>query len=102
MLLSNSQKKKDLVSGGNMADNNDPVTGVFIFSKEIKNDGRIISEGKRPITHIKTEKYSGKGIVQSKQENTAIDKWYQSWWGIVIIGLFITVTGGLILYFITK
>lgn len=85
-----------------MTDNNDPVTGVFIFSKEIKNDGQIISEGKRPITHIEAQKYSGKGLVQSKQVKIVIDKRYQGWWGTILMGLFITVVGGLILYFITK
>ena len=83
-------------------ENNDPITGNFIFARNIINDGKIISEGKRPLNHIQTENYSGKGLVQSKQANTMSDKWYQSWWGIVVIGLFITVVDGLILYFITK
>lgn len=73
-------------------DNNDPVTGVFIFSKEMKNDGKIISEGKRPVTRIQTEHYSGKGLVQSKQIVTVKEKWYQKWW----IQLIFVVTGGLI------
>lgn len=83
-------------------ENNDPITGNFIFAKNIINDGKIISEGKRPINHIQTEYYSGKGVVQSKQTNTASNKWHQSWWGIILIGLFITILGGLILYLFTK
>lgn len=38
----------------NKADNNDPVTGAFIFSKKMENNGQIISEGKRPVTHIQS------------------------------------------------
>lgn len=83
-------------------ENNDPVTGNFIFAKNIINDGRIISEGKRPINHIQTENYSGKGLVQSKQTNATSDKWHQKWWGTILIGLFITIVGGFMLYIFTK
>lgn len=81
------------------SDKNDPVTGVFIFSKEMKNDGKIISEGKRPVTHIQTEQYSGKGLIQSKQIFTVNEKWYQKWW----VQLIFIVVGGLIVaYFSFK
>ncbi len=83
-------------------ENNDPVTGNFIFAKNIVNDGRFISKGKRPVNYIQTENYSGKGLVQSKQINIMRDKWHQSSWGVISIGLFVTVVGGLILYFFTK
>ena len=78
---------------------NDPVTGVFIFSKEMKNDGKIISEGKRPVTHIQTEQYSGKGLVQSKQTVTVKERLYEKWW----VQLIFVVVGGLIVaYFSFK
>lgn len=80
----------------NEKENNiDPVTGVFIFSKEIKNDGKIISEGKRPITHIQTEQYSGKGLAQSKQIVAEKIKFYQKWWVQII---FVVVGGLLVTY----
>lgn len=87
---------------GDETHSNDPVTGVFLFSKEVKNDGQIVSEGKKPVTHIETEKYSGKGLIKSKQMGSTIEKWHQTCWGKVAIGLFITVTSGLIVFLITK
>lgn len=83
-------------------ENNDPITGNFIFAKNVINDGKIVSEGKRPINHIQSENYSGKGLVQSTQINRTNDKWYQSWWGTILIGLFVTVVGGSLLYVFTK
>ena len=82
--------------------NTDPITGVFIFAKDIKNDGQIISEGKRPITNIQTNNYSGKGTLKSIQTKLTRDKWYQTWWGMIITGLFVMVVGGLILYSLHK
>lgn len=43
-----------------------PFGGVYIFAKNIKNEGRILSEGKTAVTHIQTDKYSGKGEVSAK------------------------------------
>lgn len=85
-----------------MKEINNPTTGVFIFSKKVENKGSIISEGIRPITHIQTDKYSGSGIVQSKENKLIIEKWYQKWWGQLFIGLIVTIIGGLILWLITK
>lgn len=81
---------------------NQPVTGVFIFSKEMKNDGEIVSRGGRPITHIETNKYSGRGKVHSIQTNQEKEKWHKTWWGVILIGLLVTIIGGVILFLITK
>ena len=78
-------------------DNNDPITGVFIFGKEIQNNGKISSEGTRPITHITTDKYSGEGVIESKQI-IHIEKWHKTWWGNALVGLLVTVIGGFILF----
>lgn len=81
---------------------NEPVSGVFIFSKEMQNDGEIVSRGGKSITHIVTDKYSGIGKVHSIQTNQEKEKWHQTWWGVILIGLSITIVGGIILFLITK
>lgn len=81
-----------------MNDIKNPITGIFIFGKEIKNNGKFISEGTRPVIHIQTDKYSGGGVVKSKETKSYSEKWYQKWWGQIVIA----VIGGLILWFITK
>lgn len=74
-----------------------PFGGVFIFSKVIKNDGMIHSEGKQAITQIKSEKYSGKGKVLAESTRALNGKWHQAWWGTIIIGISVTVIGGILL-----
>lgn len=45
---------------------NIPFGGVYIFAKNIKNEGQILSKGETAVTHIQTDKYSGKGSVSAK------------------------------------
>lgn len=48
-----------------------PFGGVYIFAKNLKNEGQISSEGKTAVTHIETDKYSGKGSVLAKSTEHA-------------------------------
>ncbi len=79
--------------------NNDPITGVFLFGKEVKNDGEIISKGARPITHIQADKYSGKGSVKSIQTKAENEKWFQKWWiKYLLFPLVVLLLGGFIIF----
>lgn len=55
-------------------------TGNFIFSKEISNDGSIISSGKNPVNVIRSDKYSGKGNMEERQTKKENLRWYKKWW----------------------
>lgn len=74
-----------------------PFGGVFIFSKVIKNDGVIRSEGKQAITQIESEKYSGEGKMLAESLDVSYGKWHQAWWGTIIIGISVTAIGGILL-----
>lgn len=78
--------------------NNSPNTGIFLFSKKVKNDGEIISKGENPFIHIQTDDYSGNGKMKSTQTRRLVkENWYQKWW----IKFLLTVISGLIIaYFV--
>ena len=79
--------------------NQDPISGIFINGKEIINDGKMISSGKRPVIAIQTDKYSGKGITETKQTVNIEEELYQKWWFKFIL----TIIGGLFIgYLIFK
>ena len=69
---------------------------VFIFSKKIKNDGKVVSSGKGAKTHLETDDYSGTGSVESHTRITNKQSWVKKH-VLQIIG---TVAAGLILYYI--
>ena len=73
---------------------------VFIFSKDIKNDGKIVSSGDRAKTHIETETYSGTGSVESHSQELQKENWFKKYTTEIIVGLTVTIIGGLVLYYI--
>lgn len=73
---------------------------VFIFSKDIKNNGKIISSGTGAKTHLETEKYSGTGSVESHSQAISRNSWTMRNTNQVVVGLIVTIVGGLILYFV--
>lgn len=76
--------------------NQNPITSNFIFGKEINNNGKIISSGKRPVNVIRADKYSGKGTVETKQILQNEIKFYEEWWFKFIL----TIIGGLIVAYL--
>ena len=72
---------------------------VFVFSREIKNDGKIISTGDNAQTHLETDKYSGTGTVESHSRTKIKRGLVESRLVQIIIGVIVTVSGGLILYY---
>jgi len=73
---------------------------VFVFSKNIKNNGKIISSGSGAKTHIKTDKYSGVGSVESHARNSKKESWLKKHATQVVVGITVAVIGGLVLYYI--
>ncbi|HOD01646.1 MAG TPA: hypothetical protein PKH50_02925 [bacterium] len=73
---------------------------VFIFSKDIKNDGQIISSGIGAKTHIETETYTGRGSVESHEMTVNEQKWFKKHFREIVVGIVCTVVGGLILYYL--
>ncbi|OGH19339.1 MAG: hypothetical protein A2868_01610 [Candidatus Levybacteria bacterium RIFCSPHIGHO2_01_FULL_40_15b] len=72
---------------------------VFIFSKDVKNDGQIISTGEGAKTHLETEKYSGRGSVESHQHNGRVTIWYEKWWiKYVLLPLVVLIIGSFIIF----
>lgn len=53
---------------------NMPFGGVYIFAKNIKNNGQILSEGENTVTHIETDRYSGRGKISAKSTGFAKKK----------------------------
>ena len=76
------------------------IPGTFVAARKIRNEGIISSEGPEARTEVISEDYKGSGIIKSKitQPKTK-EKWYQKWWGQLLLGIVITVISGLILVF---
>lgn len=72
---------------------------VFIFGKEIKNDGKIISSGDNAKTHLETERYSGSGIVESHSKTKIKKGPVESGLVQIVIGVIATISSGLVLYY---
>lgn len=78
------------------------LPGVFIAARKIRNEGEILSEGPEARTEILTEDYKGSGVVKSEiTESKSKEKWYQKWWGQIIIGIIIVVIGSIIVKIIS-
>lgn len=78
----------------------DSYPGVFIAARKMVNMGKISSKGPGARTEIITEDYKGTGVVKAEtNEGTkaAKEKWHQTVLGKIIIGVIITVFGGIIL-----
>ena len=73
---------------------------VFIFSKNIKNDGQIVSSGEGAKTHIETEDYSGGGTVESHSQIYKKKNLLKKYIREIVVGIIIVIIGGLALYYI--
>jgi hypothetical protein len=73
---------------------------VVIISEDMKNDGRIVSTGAGAKTHIETKKYRGTGAVESNAKQTVKESWLKKNLTQVVIGIAVTVIGGLILAYL--
>lgn len=72
---------------------------VFIFSEDVKNDGKIISSGMGAKTHIETKKYKGSGSVESHQMIKG-GKWFSHWWfKFVLFPLSVALISGFLIFF---
>ena len=73
---------------------------VFILSKNIKNDGQIVSYGENAKTHIETEDYSGGGSVESHSRIYKEEHLFRKYVREIIVGITVVIMGGLALYYI--
>lgn len=72
---------------------------VLIFSKDIRNDGQIISSGEGAKTHLETESYSGTGSVESHQYKNRVTAWYERWWiKYILLPLVVLIIGAFIIF----
>lgn len=81
------------IAAGNKFENK----GVFIAARNIKNYGKITSEGKGMITRVIAENYEGAGEVSAKSATKQNEKWYQRWWGQAVLLIVTAVIAGIIL-----
>ncbi len=78
--------------------NKEPVEGVEIYARNIINNGVITSDSK---TKVVTDDYKGVGQMSSFSKRGGREKWYQKWWGILILGIIASAVAGIfILYFL--
>lgn len=80
-------------------DKSNPFAGIFIFAREIKNDGKIESKGETAVTHIKTEKYSGGGTVLTQPTGLARRR-FEKWWGILALGIMASTIVVIVFYYL--
>jgi hypothetical protein len=68
-----------------------PFGGVYIYAKNINNNGHISSEGDTAVTHVVTDRYSGKGEVSSRStgHTKIVEKVHHKSSYIPIIGILI-------------
>lgn len=71
--------------------------GVFIAARKIINNGEISSEGPNYRTELITKDYAGRGKVSAKNTLESPEKWYQKWWGQILIGIVVLIAGTIIL-----
>lgn len=73
---------------------------VLIFSKDVINDGKIVSSGSGAKIHIETETYSGRGTVESHSSNQLPKyNWVKNHLILIYTGIVGTVIAGLVLYY---
>jgi hypothetical protein len=84
---------------------------IFINAKKINGDGEIIADGgdgeqggKGGEVGINVEENNFTGDISASggKSNLNSEKWHQEWWGKLIIGITVTVTGGILVYLITN
>ena len=80
--------------------NQGPLKGIFIAARNIKNYGKITSEGEEASTQIITENYEGDGEVSAKFTKKSEECWYQKWWGILILGIIASAIVAAAFYFL--
>lgn len=91
-------ENNDPINGGkNSQPKKGPYPGVFIAARKIINNGEISSEGPNYRTELITEDYSGHGKVNSKNTSRSSEKWYQKWWGQILIGVVVLILGTILL-----
>ena len=78
------------------------LPGVFIAARKIENEGVISSEGPGARTEIITEDYSGPGVIKSKNTDPISKrKWYEKWWGILILGVIASAVVAIMVYLLS-
>ncbi|MEK7071006.1 MAG: hypothetical protein AAB966_04315 [Patescibacteria group bacterium] len=82
---------------------------VFIAARKIIGDGKILADGGNgsiggkggKVTIISEDnQFAGQISAEGGKSLVKSNSWYQKWWGQLIIGLAVTVLGGLILVWI--